>query len=303
MNFTTVALYIKDLMATVMILLMMLSPAFTGDGTAYQAEKPDELITSFAVASDIHVETNNPKSYQNLSDVLYGIKAGEDVDTVVYTGDNVMNGQILEDVFFYTAIRSMMGSKNNLVTTGNHDLGNTEGDYFKLRDKFIFNNKFFLGNKIEKEYYYKVIDGCYMIVLSSEDETSWEFILSEEQLTWFENVLKEAKAADAPIFVFNHFPIRYYKDPVDNMRLANLLNAYDVDLYVHGHIHDHLGADNFYKSYGIDSINLPRITETTDYAPGDGIVVEVYEDEFVVKGRNFVDGQWIDGLRYTYSLG
>ena len=102
MDFVTVITYLKDLFATIMILLTMLSPAFGGNGVAYEAEKPDELITSFVVVSDIHVETNQPKSYQNLNDVLYGIKAGKDIDTVIYTGDNVMNGQLLENFFFYT---------------------------------------------------------------------------------------------------------------------------------------------------------------------------------------------------------
>ena len=100
MDFTTVITFIKDMLLSVLTLLTMLSPA-TGRAETFVAERPDDLITSFAVVSDIHVETNNPASYQNLSDVLYGIKAGEDIDTVVYTGDNVMNGQVLEDLFFY----------------------------------------------------------------------------------------------------------------------------------------------------------------------------------------------------------
>ena len=72
MDFTTVIIYIKDLIATVLTLLMMLSPAFGGTGVPYTAEKPDELITGFAVVSDIHVETNNPESYGNLYNVLEG---------------------------------------------------------------------------------------------------------------------------------------------------------------------------------------------------------------------------------------
>ena len=61
-----------------------------------------------------------------------------------------------------------------------------------------------------------------------------------------------------------------------------------------------MGADNFYNSYGIDCINLPRITEITSYEAGDGIVVEVYEDEIVVRTRDFIKGEWVEDLRYTY---
>ncbi|MBR2412902.1 MAG: metallophosphoesterase [Clostridia bacterium] len=298
MDIKTIAAYLKDLFATFMVLVMMIVP-FGNKGVEYTAENSEDLITSFVAVSDIHVETNNPTPYQNLSDVLHGIKAGQDISTVVYTGDNVMNGQVLEDFFFYSAVRAVKPAEHNLVLTGNHDLGNSYGDYEKLREKFIFNNAFYLGNQIEADYYYRVIDGCYMIMLTSEDPTTWDFRMSEEQFAWLENVLKEADAVDAPVFVFNHYPLRYLKDN-DPSRLANLLKEYNTELFIHGHIHDELGADNFYNSYGIDCINLPRCTEAVDYEAGDGIVVEVYEDEVVVRARNFVKGEWIEDFRYTY---
>lgn len=297
MDFMTIFAFLRDLLATVLILMTMSSaPA---ENAVYQAERPDELITSFAVVSDIHVETNNPESYQNFSDVLNGIKAGEDVDTVIYTGDNVMNGQVLEDFFFYSGLRAVMPAKNNLVVLGNHDVGNGEGDYNELRQKFIINNALYLGNFMKTDYYYRVIDGCYIVVLSSEDSGASGAYMTEEQFNWLEGVLKKAEAEDAPVFVFNHFPIRYLCG-ISPARLAALLSDYNVELFVHGHIHDDMGADNFYTAYGIDCVNLPRVTEAVDYAPGDGIVVEVYEDEIVVRARDFVKGEWIEGLRYTY---
>lgn len=299
MSFTTVVLYLKDLIATILTLLMMLSPAFPAEGVPYKAERPDELITSFAVVSDIHVETNNPDSYENLRYVLEGIEAGEDVDTVFYTGDNVMNGQVLENLFFYTAVRGVMPEKKNYVVAGNHDFGNGEGDYAKFRSNFILNNNVFLGNNIREPYYYKVINGCYMIVLASEDLSVNDFVISDEQLEWLKGVLEEAKEAGAPIFVFNHHPIYLIRDR-DYTELAQLLQKYDNLLYVHGHYHNDLNAESFYDWHNIDCINLPRVTETTDYEPGDGIVVEVYPDEVVVRGRDFIKGEWIDGLRYTY---
>ncbi len=308
MDISTVIIYLKDLMATVMTLLMMLSPAFPAEGVPYTAERPDELITSFAVVSDIHVETNTPESYRNLKDVLEGIKAGEDIDSVFYTGDNVMNGQILEDVFFYTAIRAVNPAENNIVLAGNHDYGNgAEGtDSAKLRQKYLLNNALYLGNYLTNDYFYKVIDGVYMICLVSERPDTEDFTMSKAQLEWLEGVLKEAKEAGAPIFVFNHYPLRYLDldgtegAEVDKTELAALLKEYDVELFIHGHIHDEIGRDNFYNSYGVDCINLCRVTEITDYEAGDGIVVEVYENEVVVRVRDFIKGEWVDGLRYTY---
>lgn len=298
MDFSTVITYLKDLLATVMILLTMFSPAFGSKAESYSAERPDELITSFAVVSDIHVETNHPEPYNSLKGVLQGIKVGEDIDAVVYTGDNVMNGQVLEDVFFYSAVRAVMPAKNNYVVTGNHDLGNGEGDYSKFRSNFILFNKLVLGNDIDELYYYKVVNGCYMIFMSSEDLCVGDYVISDEQLNWLKGVLDKAQAENAPILVFNHHPIYLVRDR-DYREIAWLLQKYDNLVYFHGHYHNQLTTDSFYEWHGVDCINVPRATENSDYDPGSGLVVEVYEDEIVVRSRDFIKGEWMD-FRYTY---
>ena len=298
MDFSTVITYLKDLLATVMILLTMFSPAFGSKAESYSAERPDELITSFAVVSDIHVETNHPEPYNSLKGVLQGIKVGKDIDAVVYTGDNVMNGQVLEDVFFYSAVRAVMPAKNNYVITGNHDLGNGEGDYSKFRSNFILFNKLVLGNDIDELYYYKVVNGCYMIFMSSEDLCVGDYVISDEQLNWLKGVLDKAQAENAPILVFNHHPIYLVRDR-DYREIAWLLQKYDNLVYFHGHYHNQLTTDSFYEWHGVDCINVPRATENSDYDPGSGLVVEVYEDEIVVRSRDFIKGEWMN-FRYTY---
>lgn len=301
MDFTIVMNYLADLFATISVLFTMLSPFSGNDGAAYEATKPDELITSFAVLSDIHVETNQPVAYNHFYKTLEGIKAGESVDAVIYTGDNVMNGQILENIFFYTAVRAVHPAKNNFVVAGNHDLGNTEGDYEKLLENYIRNNRLYLGEDVGKGYFCRVINGCYIISLISEDPSTRDFVISEEQFEWLESVLKEAQAADAPIFVFNHFPI--YFSGGSGGRLATLLREYGADLFVHGHYHDHaINPGNFYTWGGVNSINLTRPTELIYFEPGEGIVIEVYENEFIVRVRNFITGEWVEELSYTYKF-
>lgn len=302
MDFSTVIVFIKDFISTVMILLMMMSPAFGGNGTEYEAEKPDEVMMSFAAVSDIHVETNNTKSYQAFSDILYGLKDGKNIDATVFTGDNVMNGQFLENVFFYSAVRAVKPAENNYIVMGNHDIGNGNGDYDEHSKNFILNNRLYLGNDVGKGYYYRVVNGCYMIFLSSEDLTVNECVMTQEQLSWLEGVLNEAAGKNAPIFVFNHHPL-YYLTGVESDALAKLLVKYDNLLYINGHTHEEFGADSFAEVGGINTITLPRTSEVVDYEPGDGIVVEVYDKEILVRGRDFVKGEWIEGLEYRYPLG
>lgn len=302
MDIATVTTYLKQLAITVLTLIMMLIPsAPDGVDLSYEAENPDALRMSFSAVSDIHVETNNPDAYKAFDSLMRGIKAGQHHDAAVFLGDNVMNGQMLENFLFYSGVRLGKPAAQSLVALGNHDLGNGEGDYEKMRKNFITNNNMYLGNAIENTYYAKVINGCYMIFLASEDMTVNDFVLSEAQFAWLQTQLDEAAAADAPVFVFNHHPL-YQISADSNNALTALLNQYNDLLYLHGHMHNDLDEDNFYTYDGIDCISLPRSTEIVDYAPGDGVVVEVYQDEVLVRGRDFIQGKWIDNLVYTYEL-
>ena len=308
MTMAKVTLFVKDLIATIVILLTMLSPFSDKTGVSYEAENPDELIMSMTVVSDVHIEKLNPTSYQYFFDILKNIKAGKDIDAVAYLGDNVMNGQLMENILFYNAVKAVSPSDRQYVITGNHDLGNGERNYDLSCRDFIANNQLYLGNDIDKIYYYKIVNGCYIIALASEDESAQGLKMSDEQIEWLKGVLEEAKAADAPIIVLNHFPVysitgedsngvpREYRD------LAFILNKYDKLLFLHGHYHNDLASGNFYNWWGVDSINLPRVTEYFEYEPGDGVVIEVYEDHFLVKGRDFVKGEWLDELVYTYNF-
>lgn len=300
MDITSIIVYLKGLIGTVLTFLLMLSPVAPA-GEAFSAENPDKLITSFAVVSDCHVETNNPDSYNAFRGLLEGIKAGEDIKTAVFLGDNVMNGQELENIFFYTALRAVNPAENNIVVMGNHDIGNGEGDYNTLRDAYLGYNHVLTDVRYEKPYYYKVIDGCYFVVLGIEGLAVNETIISEEQLTWLKGVLDEAEAADAPVFVLNHHPMTYVTGDNKNV-LADVLDDYSKVMYFHGHIHSKLETSSFYTQNGIPSFNLPRSTEVVDYEPGDGIVVEVYENEIIVRGRNFITAEWLEGMEYSYSF-
>lgn len=294
MDFTSIIVYLKGLIPTIMAFLMMLSPAFGSVEVTYTAEKPEEVILSFSAVSDIHVESNNPKPYNMFYDVLKGLKSGADNDAVVFLGDNTMNGQTIENLFFYPAVRAMKPAEKIFVAMGNHDIGNGEGDYNKFRNEYILNNRLCLGNKIDKPYYYDVVNGCYMIFLASEDLAVNDCFMTEEQLTWLKGVLDEAVASDKPIFVFNHHPI-YQLTGVERDALVEILNDYEDVLYLYGHTHKELDEYSFGTEGGVDVINVPRST-----AEGNGVVVEVYEDEVVVRGRNFVSNEWVDGLRFTY---
>ena len=188
---------------------------------------------------------------------------------------------------------------------GNHDVGNGEGDYDKLTKRFLFyaNNAF--DAEIEKPFYYKEIGGYYFIVISSEwynGNNSHGF--SDEQLIWLESLVKKASGEGKPVFVFGHYTFWEVRSESDS--LYNILTKYDHVFYFHGHNHAHF--DEFSLSYFAKTaiINLPK----WDNIPGEdsslnsdtgaGVLVEVYDDKVVVRGRDFITDRWLP--ERTYSL-
>lgn len=197
------------------------------------------------------------------------------------------------------ALQFLKYKKEVLVATGNHDLSNGEGKYSTFAERFMDYNNMFFGSGLEKPYYYRVIEGCYFIILSTEDTTVDTMYISDEQLQWLGNMLSQAEQTNSPVFVMNHYPVDYIEGR-DFCDLADVLNDYDNLLYFCGHTHDEYSEESIYEAYGINCINLPKCTEHAyeDYDTGIGAQVEVYDGEIVVRIRDFYDGIWLE--EYTY---
>ncbi len=284
--------FVKELLLSLMILLSMFFAPFSAE--KYEAENPEEVKLVFNAVSDVHVETNYSASYSNFEKVIRGMKANNSSDVNVFLGDNTMNGQEIESFLFFAGVNAMLDCKNVFITLGNHDIGNGEGEYNELIDRYISYNNTFLKNDIEKPYYYRVIDGCYMIFLASEKLCVHSFYMSDEQIEWFANVLEEASKTENPVFIFSHHPLNYIEHENRNI-LFDMCENYRNIYSLHGHTH---WAYNVYENRGITCVNLPRVTETVDYAPGIGVTVEVYENEVILRQRDFYENKWLDEVAF-----
>lgn len=289
---------LKRILAAIVTVFMLGISAVTD--TQINDAKKDEILLNFNVLSDCHIESNNYKTYAAFTKILKGIADDETSDATVFLGDNTMNGQIIEHLVFFGALKNAGLTDKAIVAPGNHDMSNCEGDYDAFSKRFMGYSNAFLDYKITTPYFYRVVDGYYFIVVSSED-TTWEYLdISEAQYEWLDGVLKEAGKSGKPIFVFSHYPISDGKDSKD--RLSEMLNDYDNLLYFYGHTHYWLDENTAYNYNGVNCINLPKTTETTDYDCGIGGYVEVYEDEIVVKIRDFLDDMWMEDYVYRYPV-
>jgi len=293
--------FIKHVIATVLTLIMLPVTFMMPPTDSYEAKDADKLITSFTVLSDIHIEGNNYPTFREFSEILKEVHNAEDNDTLVFLGDNTMNCQDIESIFFYGALKAAKPADNLVIVPGNHDFGNGTGDYEMYRDRFLkYAN--FVGADIDSPYFYKVIDGCYFIVLSTESDTVNDMNISDAQLQWLKGVLDEAAKTDRPIFVFNHYPVNYIQNGAYT-RLSDVIDDYDNLIYFCGHTHAPLSSSSVSVVNGVQQINIPKSTEhaTEGYECGIGAVVEVYDGEVLLRIRDFDDGKWVEGYEYSYK--
>ena len=310
---------LSAVVAGVMLLTVGLST-----GAQYDVKDPDACALHFTVLSDVHIEGNNPARYKVYAKALQDVKKNKSGnDAILFLGDSTMNGQHIENMLFHGTAAAILKGETVLPVMGNHDIGNGEGDYDKLQNRWYDYTAAFFGKKLSHPYYCEVIDGCYFIVLGMESHEVHEMYMSEEQFSWLEDVLAKAAASGKPAFIFSHYPSDYVVDEngEETDRLTDMLAAYnetnDIFSFVgHTHMPMHLFW-SFHTYDGFPETYLPRLTslggekdnELLDDT-GVGLEVEVYENEVVLRARDFYRGEWkIDDweddeplMEVTYAL-
>ena len=291
--------------ALIVSVVMVLAAGFA-TGERYDVRYPENCKLNFSILSDSHIEGNNFPRYKVYTHCLQDVRKNKSGnDAVIFLGDNTMNGQIIENTLFHGAAHMLLPGQTVLPVVGNHDIGNGNGDYGKLQNRWYDYTRAFFGKDLAHSYYYEVIDGCYFIVLGMEEQLVYEMTMTDAQFAWLEDVLQKAAGSGKPVFVFSHYPADDVQDENGKStdRLVDLLADYNKEhdlFYFCGHTHMPLYLFwSFHESDGFPEIYLPRLTELAgadDHEvfgnTGIGIEVEVYENEVLVRGRDFYRGQW-----------
>ena len=103
-----------------------------------------------------------------------------------------------------------------------------------------------------------------------------------------------------PIFVFSHYPPSDVKG--GDERLTAMLGACENLLYFYGHTHWWLSDETAHNYKGINCINVPKTTEPIEYDCGIGAYVRVYENEIVVRMKDFHDEMYMEDYVYRYEI-
>ena len=267
----------------------------------------DNIKLDLALMSDIHMEGNVPEKFVSISRCFNSLNGGKDCfNGLVITGDNSMCAQNIENMFFYGALHNISKIKNVYIASGNHDVGNDDedfGTFEELRARQLGYINAFIDKDVDELYYSRVVNGYHLIFMGPDAAECLYRTLSDKQLDWFEAELDKAAASGLPIFVFNHHPYSCISEGHD--RYISLLNKYDNIFTIVGHTHAYNDYGTVPGVKGTPEITVPSLsekyTDSDSEKVGFGKVLEVYEDQVVIRAYDYYQGCFT-GEVLTYTI-
>ncbi|MDR6550200.1 metallophosphoesterase [Paenibacillus qinlingensis] len=288
----------------------------------------NRLLLSFFLLSDVHISNNGTSTITDrLHSALKDITHFESpVDTIVFGGDITDVGRD-QDYKLFRKVLDNYKLPPLYANMGNHDYYdiwiNSKGDWSAetvpngktdamSRERFM---KFF-GYK-DKPYKDVWMNDVHLIMMSQETyvqekpevgEGAW---YSDEQLAWLETIMK-SHVDGKPAVVFIHQPL---PAPDTEGKPPQLLRAkefrailapYKNVFVLSGHTHRNFATENHYNTqnsfhwFNNASVGKTRSADNPNVAQG--MYVQIYNNEVVVRGREFSDRTWIESAKYTVAL-
>ena len=229
------------------------------------------LLFTFALLTDTHISTSNPKPMEDLQRSIADINRNPDIEFVVVTGDLTESGdrasiQAIKDALDQLRVPYYAASGNHETTwseSGVMDFTRIFGD---SRFAFAHASAYFIG--FNSGPVIRMADGH----------------VAPQDIAWLKHNLDSVKHSTpytlhstpytlhpTPIFVFTHYPLR--NGDVDNWyEVTDVLRQHNVQCVMGGHYHRNLIFDcdgitdvlNRSNLRGNDTINGYSIISVTD---------------------------------------
>lgn len=283
-------------------------------------------VTEVSIIADTHFEQSWHDSEFNTQGKLragFNDRALSRSDALVIAGDLIQAEEIDGKAYYleeFIELRSFLKknckNRNVIMAMGNHDSWNNFPYLFTDTQRAY-------SPDIQNPYYTYEVNGYTFVVLGGENgETAAggdgirygqrdNLFISQEQLAWLDEALKQATQGGQPAFVVCHNPINGTNGinerlPIDprGITAASIGNQSDEVLsimrkyskaasifYISGHIHT---ANQITK----DGDNALYFVNVSSFGQGpvemgSGFYVRVYSDQVVFRVRDFVNGKWL----------
>lgn len=317
-------------------------------------------LASFHMISDVHVESSSASD----ANALTYIAAMEDMATIntdttiafINAGDNTQSGQADQYTGFYkaTADHNPVTDEQTLILLGNHDVRgvsngavNASGSnwvsdpalpmpyWATAKGLYTTNNAPYMPNSAQTTLYHAKnlgtvadTEGYTFIMLNTERGLKDAMYMSDEQIAWFEQTMKEAYERDPqkPIFIISHQALNdthwrsntlngfdgiqtdgtgYPYQTGADAKVKEIMERYPNGIVLSGHIHNGFGvASVIPRAYGVN-VDVPSFNETENGVKDRGVGYEVmiYDGCVAFRARNFVTGSWLPQYDVTIPVG
>lgn len=292
----------------------------------------DDCKLVVEMISDTHLEEKELFRQWFLKRGLKNLQNADiDIDAVLVAGD-LTNYADEPSLAKYFEIIKEYSPAPVISAAGNHDIGHA-GDRDKTdisreeaKANFIKYNNEYMGTNNEDNYYATEINGYKFIVLGDivYDGGHWDAMdMGDEQLQFLDRELASAKKGQ-PVFVCSHWPI----DDINGENIIwpdsgidlecnpvkDIFEKYDNVFYISGHMHAGIKSTVVAEKYGLASveqvngvtyISLPTygiVNMFGDLISGTGMQLEVYDDEVVIRPRNFITNKWYTNSVYHIDI-
>lgn len=274
-------------------------------------------LLSFQVITDSHLTTSPTHAYnvhfeRALQDICSQAPSSHGIMHVGDVTDHGYSEEYKELLRIYRKYRDYLPPIT--FTLGNHDVG--------LGDFKHSLNQFLAYTNTPAEYHDHWIEDYHFIFLGTEEGLEIFCTLSQKQLCWLEEKLGERASVERPIFVFLHQPLKntvagslesqnWYGVKQDD-QLREILHKYPQVILFTGHTHWEMEAKHtLYYDLAYPAGPMMLNTASTAYLWNDedepimgsqGYYVEVYPNEVIIKGRDFLRRKWIPTAQFVIPL-
>ncbi len=275
-----------------------------------------DIKMSFEVISDTHIPgtDNTNSSNKKLINALTTIKNDYDnpVSVVLNGGDFSSGGGETQQQGYFNIIENFNDDFEFMTAMGNHDVRWLSGGWQEAEERYLRNNKEYMGDVPEGQSYYdKWINGYHFIVLNTQWDLKDKAYLSPEELEWLDETLAEGAEDNKPIFIVIHQSLcdtnehsNEWPEGVQDHKLKEILRKYPQSFIFTGHMHDGLGAIKVERRDFGTIVDVPCMV-SNDFGERRGELgynVTVYEDRVSVNLRDYQNNTWREDYSYTFDM-
>ncbi len=317
--------FVQQIFFKLFALIMSVIYSFNGGVVApsttdvIKAAKPDAKLV-FATVADPQVSNYMFGRYQSFQEACIDLRNAERLDAIVGIGDIAENGLAEEYQLAYDEFAPI--DTRFIMATGNHDIrlraySQSTSRFYKFIDSL--NGEETIAGRVYSEgklAYSEVVNGYKFIVMGSDKTEFEEAYISPEQLEWLDKELATEKGK--PVFVVLHQPLKLTHnlpttwgngtnkeagsvgDQNDEIKAVLAKHADDSTvILITGHLHAGFSQYSYQQIEGFHSVNVPALSienkDGEEGGNGSGLtyIVEVYEDEVLLRARNCRTGEWL----------